>query len=243
MNQSDHILVYDNSFNGFLTAVYRAFRESIEVSDIRKKTNTQSGLFSKLIEVKTDDKAAKRVWNALQKKNYTALKSIYFAFLSEAHGIEIVIYQYIKFLFSENHNLHKYFSDESINRINLLASLVSREKRRHEAGILFRNVSPDLEIATVEPAFNVLPLLSRFFKSNNREKQWILFDSKRKYGIYYDAHSVKFVSAGFVNNLLSQRQLLDSDYMLSGLNSNNTILHNNKPVSAEKLEGEVFNAA
>ena len=39
-------LVYDGSFNGFLTSVFVAFDEKINVADIQKNNQSQNGLFS-----------------------------------------------------------------------------------------------------------------------------------------------------------------------------------------------------
>ncbi len=38
----------------------------------------------------------------------------------------------------------------------------------------------------MEPDFNVLPLITRFFRERYADQQWLIYDNKRRYGAYYD---------------------------------------------------------
>ena len=92
MNEAK-ILVYDGSFNGYLTAIFTAFEQKLVIADIQKDSQSQSGLFSDVETVYTDVDKAKRVWNGIEKKSNTTIKNIYFAFLSENPGIELLLYR------------------------------------------------------------------------------------------------------------------------------------------------------
>ncbi|MEL6917199.1 MAG: DNA metabolism protein, partial [Bacteroidota bacterium] len=93
------ILIYDGSFNGFLTCIFKAFDEKLAVSDIQKDSKSQEGLFSETEVIFTQTENAKRVWNGIQRKSNLAIKNIYFAFLSEAKGIELLLYGYVRKMF------------------------------------------------------------------------------------------------------------------------------------------------
>ena len=62
-------LIYDGSFNGFLTAVYIAFEQKLQLAEIQKNGKDQSGLFSDNETIFTNVEKAKRVWNGVRKKN------------------------------------------------------------------------------------------------------------------------------------------------------------------------------
>lgn len=187
-------LIYDGSFNGFLTAVYRAFDEAIEVADIQKNTISQNGLFSDTETVFTQMENAKSVWNGIQTKSHIAIRNIYFAFLSEKKGIEIVLYGYIKKLFSPADMLSLNFTNELESGIGQLAKTVGKEKQFMEASVKFTSTADAVHFAFIRPDNDVLPLISRHYRFQFPNRPWIIYDSKRNYGLYYDLKSVELIS-------------------------------------------------
>ena len=135
MKNQDKIFIYDHSFNGFLSTVFKAFEEKIHLSGIKSSRNIQTGLFVESVTVKTNIEHVKRVWYSIQKINYNAVKTIYFAFLSESYGIEYTLYNYIRSIVLKHTNSNSYCTDESIVKIDQLAALVRREKRRMESSL------------------------------------------------------------------------------------------------------------
>ncbi len=207
MKHNDTTLIYDSSFSGFLSAVYSAFKEGLSVAEIRPKENVQNLLFSDALVIKNDKMAARRVWQALQKRNYEAAKTIYFAYLSESQSIEILLYKYIRSILSKDNDSMVYIDSGSVKKIKLLAGLVSREKKRMESQVLLQQAYPDLQLAYIEPEFNVLPLITKFFKSSQNTQSWTIFDKRRKYGIYYDGQMKHIISSDHLNMLLTQKHL------------------------------------
>lgn len=188
------ILIYDGSFNGFLTTVFKAFDERIEIADIQKNSEAQRGLFSDTETVFTQMDNAKRVWNGIQKKSNSAIKNVYFAFLSESKGIEMLLYRYIRKLFSPTDMMHLNFSDDTVLKISQLTKSVGREKHRMEAFVRFQLTKDGVYFANIEPDFDVLPLISKHFRSRYADQQWLIYDVKRKYGLFYDLNSVEIIS-------------------------------------------------
>lgn len=191
---SSKILIYDGSFNGFLTAVFTAFEEKIDVMDIQTHSQVQNGLFSDMETVFTQVEKAKRVWNGIRKKSYSAISKIYFAYLSEMEGVELMLYRYIRKLMGSEKEGHHDFSDETILKISQLARSVGREKHRMEAFVRFQLTRDEIYFCNIEPDFNVLPLISKHFRNRYADQQWLIYDVKRKYGIFYDLQNVALVS-------------------------------------------------
>jgi probable DNA metabolism protein len=67
-----------------------------------------------------------------------------------------------------------------------LSKKVHREKHRMEAFVRFQQTTDGLYVATVEPDFNVLPLIAGHFKDRYADQPWLIYDDKRGYGILYD---------------------------------------------------------
>ncbi|AWX46224.1 hypothetical protein HME9304_03256 [Flagellimonas maritima] len=187
-------LIYDGSFNGFLTAVFIAFEEKLEVVDIQRNSQEQGGLFSETETIFTNVEKAKRVWNGIRNKSNNSISQIYFAFLSEADGVELILYTYIRKLMSSKNGKQMDYSDGTVLRISKLARSVGREKHRMEAFVRFQLTKDDIYFANIEPDFDVLPLISKHFRSRYADQQWLIYDVKRKYGIYYNLERVEMVS-------------------------------------------------
>lgn len=186
--------IYDGSFNGFLTSVFVAFEEKTQIAGIQKNTGSQNGLFSETETIFTNVEKAKRVWNGIQKKDHNAMKNIYFAYLSETNGIELLLYRYIRKLFANQASIYSDYSDGLVLKISQLAKSVGREKHRMEAFVRFQLTQDDIYFANIEPDFDVLPLISKHFRSRYADQQWLIYDVKRQYGIFYDLEKVEIVS-------------------------------------------------
>lgn len=187
-------LIYDGSFNGFLTTVYRAFDEKIEVSDIQKNTIAQRALFSDSETVFTQMENAKSVWSGIQIKSHIAIRNIYFAFLSEQPGIEIILYRFIKKLFSPMDMISLNFADELESKIYQLAKIVGKEKKHIETSAKFNLTADGVHVAFIKPYNDILPLISRHYRFQFSNKSWLIYDRKRSYGMYYNLQTVVFIS-------------------------------------------------
>lgn len=210
--ENPKILIYDGSFNGFLTTIFKIFEEKIEVVNIQRNTENQKGLFSDVTTVFTQMDKARRVWNSIQNKSNSAIKSIYFAFLSESKGIELLLYQYIRSMYaSSNDNPIEEDITEIILKIQQQSRMVAREKHRIEATASFSLSKDQIYFAEVVPGFDVLPLISKHFRTKFKGQEFIICDSKRKYAIHYNLDTVEIisleVSAYHNENVISQTTL------------------------------------
>ena len=188
------ILIYDGSFNGFLTTVFKVFNEKWIVLDIQKNNGKQRELFSDTETITTEIALAKRVWDGIEKKSHETIKTIYFAYQSEAKGIEFLLFRYIKQLFFPTIGSPWSIEGEDLSKIKQLAKLVGSEKRHMES---FVNMYPSKDavyFAVIAPDYDVLPLISKYFKSKYRDQHWMVYDSKRGYGIYYEGYKVELIS-------------------------------------------------
>ncbi|NNK74934.1 MAG: DUF4130 domain-containing protein [Maribacter sp.] len=197
------VLVYDGSFNGFLTAVFTAFEDSFNVLGFKRETTTQKGLFSDSEIIATQNSKAKIVWESIENKNHSAIRKIYFAFLSEADGVDFMLFQYIKKLYGllEQNQIEQLAMIEV--KISKLALSVGREKTQIENLVDFELINKDIYIAEIEPGFNILPLISRHFRYRYAKNKWIIFDRKRNYGMFYNGTGIELISKETMNMYLN----------------------------------------
>jgi len=191
-------LIYDGSFDGFLTVVFHVFEYRLKDVTIQSGHTVQNGLFSENETVITDDIKANRVWKGLKSKVTTqGIHQLYYAFLSEGDGIENVMLDVIQYAFSSTLNVSKDFSHPSVLKIAQIAKMVGREKHRMEAFVRFRLTKDDIYFSNIAPDFNVLPLITKHFKRRYADQKWVIYDIKRMYGIYYDLNTVQIIDMAF----------------------------------------------
>ncbi|MFS4418435.1 TIGR03915 family putative DNA repair protein [Maribacter sp. 2307ULW6-5] len=186
-------LVYDGSFNGFLTAVFVGYEQKLVHADIQAGRNVQRGLFTETETVFTNIEIAKRVWSGIQAKSSEAIKNIYFAFLSEQTGMEPLLYRYIRKVMGSTADRTADLGDDAILKIRQWSQKVSREKHRMEAFVRFQLTKDNIYFAQIEPDYDVLPLLSKHFRSRFADQEWIIYDAARNYGLYYNRSSVEII--------------------------------------------------
>ncbi|MDX1362630.1 TIGR03915 family putative DNA repair protein [Arenibacter latericius] len=219
------ILRYDGSLNGFLCAIYRAFESKLRVIDIQKSEKAQKGLFTEVETIITDVNKARRVWIGIQKKNNAAIKNIYFSFLSESKGIELLLYKYICSLYNTTSDTE---SEEELQTIRIklyqYSGMVSREKLRIESIAKFRVSQDGIYFSAVSPYYDVLPLLSKYYRSKFPNKAFAIYDLKRRYAVFYDLETTQIIRTDLSNiqsigplsktNLkpLIKRELFTHDY-------------------------------
>jgi probable DNA metabolism protein len=180
-------LIYDGSFDGFLTSVFESYERKLIDFAIVKSTRYQPELTSSYIDIKTDLIKSKRVWTGLQNNlSVIKLNELYKTFLSELPEAERLLSDFIKHVFSTKHNIEEDLGHPAVISITNVAHQVHREKHRMEAFIRFQRTMDDLYFATISPDFNVLPLIVSHFKDRYADQNWLIYDQRRKYGIHYD---------------------------------------------------------
>ena len=191
-------IVYDGSFEGFLCAVFDVYDYKFQNVDICTEDRFKGNIFQKPHKVLTQKEHSDRVWKSLGKKlSKDAQSQLYRTFLSELTGIENSLLQYIQYAINTDGDISKDFSHPAVLTITQTAKKVYREKHRMEAFVRFQKTADDLYFSIIEPDFNVLPIITPHFESRYADQRWLIYDAKRKYGIYYDLQQTTEVQINF----------------------------------------------
>lgn len=192
------IYVFDGSFEGLLTAVFELYQQKADKVKIVDSARHMPDAFDVSFSVSSDDSKANRVWNGLRKKlSPSWLHDIYKAFLSEQAEMYQHIFDFIRYLFDSQDGAEENFGNPVVLAVAQMSRKVHREKHRMEAFIRFQETSDRIFYAHIEPDFNVLPLISDHFRKRYADQKWIIYDLKRKYGLYYDLEKVEEITFDF----------------------------------------------
>jgi probable DNA metabolism protein len=185
--------LYDNTFEGFLTAVFDTFNRK-EIPDRIVNQNVQIPLFTDTFQVISDTEKSERVLSGLKKKiSRSALNMLFVCYFSEMENIEMLLFRYIQKVFASPVSIEMNFADDDVLALSKIFRKVERETTHIKQFVRFQKTSDGMFFALVDPLYNVLPLCSAFFEDRYACQSWLLYDSRRNYGLYYDLEKVEVI--------------------------------------------------
>ena len=203
------ILSYDSTFEGFLTTVFEIFEYKYQEPQIIKKGDSQHNLFTNPIEVVTDVVKADRVIKKLKDQlQNDGVRTLIYAFLSEKVGVEDLLFKVIRYaIANKSQNIMKDFSNDAVLQVSQITKSVGREKHRMEAFIRFELLKDGIYFAKIDPDFDVLTLIINHFKNRYQDQKWLIYDLRRRYGVYYDLINVEIVSLDLDIKLIENKSI------------------------------------
>ncbi|KRD07342.1 DNA metabolism protein [Flavobacterium sp. Root901] len=203
-------VIYDSTFEGWLSAVFEIYELKLDDVVFAKSEVSNALLFSDTHLVTTDLLKAKRVLKGLkQKLSKEGFENIYRSFLSEIDKIDETLFQYVKHIFANTVNVEGDLTNWAVLEIRKATHLTRRESHRMKAFVRFKLTKDNLYYAIVEPDCDVLPLIENHFKNRYADQRWLIYDAKRKYGIYYDLQNTTTVQLEFNSDSNSSKFLAE----------------------------------
>lgn len=197
-------LIYDGTIEGFFTCVFTAYEKKLNVTSISPDTSAQAEIFCAPEVIITDTEKASRVKRSLHKWiPAKGRREMYFAFLSEEQGMEMLLYRYIQNAVGNNNFSPEDYGESVILKVSQTAKMVSREKHRMEAFVRFMLTKDEIYFAHIAPDFNVLPLILPHFETRYADQKWIIYDLKRKYGLFYDLKKTLYIGLDLSEKLIN----------------------------------------
>jgi probable DNA metabolism protein len=189
------IYLFDESFEGLLSAVFDCFEYKHAVSGLMPLRLAQHSLFDTTHTVNTDPQKSERVWKGIALKlEEQHQRILYCAFLSEHTEVYAALFRVLVRIFRGEATLLQNYGDEDALLIAQTARKVEREKHRMKAFVRFKKSKDGMFFCTIAPDFNVLVLVVSFFRNRYADQPWLIYDERRKYGMYYDTHTVQHVT-------------------------------------------------
>ncbi|MEM1405920.1 MAG: TIGR03915 family putative DNA repair protein, partial [Bacteroidota bacterium] len=186
-------LLYDGTYEGLMTVIFDCYERKLN-PDFITSSCLQPGMFDNTQNIITDVKKAERVLKGLRKKlTPKGFNRLYLAFHSELQDIEMTIYQFTKITIANKINIERDFRQASVLRISQATKMMGREIHRMHAFVRFQKTSDDIYAATITPDFNVIPFIGDHFKKRYADQQWLIYDTQRDYGLYYDLETMQLI--------------------------------------------------
>lgn len=206
-------VIYDGSFEGLHTAIFEIYEYKIAQPKIMRDDAAGGSLFEQPHPVVTDKTKSERVYKKLRQKLTSKTRNeFYKTFLSELPGIEDVLFRFAKYVLDAHDSVECNYGHPDVLMVRQTGRKVHREKHRMEAFVRFELTKDNLYYCIVQPDFNVLPLISNHFEKRYADQRWLIYDSLRKYGIYYDLENVNEITLSFdadLNNPAEKSALVD----------------------------------
>lgn len=189
------IFTYDNTFDGLLSCVFFAYEQK-KIPDLILSESDQKPLFmDEQYHVDTEKEKSLRVWKGLTKKISTfAQNMLLSAWLSELPGTAMLLFRYIRKNIDHPQGIEMNFGDDDVLRMKDIAQKVGGEAHKLIQFVRFQETADGIWFAPVSPRYNVLSLIVPHFKSRYAGQPWIIYDTARNIGLYYDSRTLQEVS-------------------------------------------------
>jgi probable DNA metabolism protein len=195
------ILTYDGTYEGFLSVVFECYSRKISPENICSESGYQETFFSRKEYITSAPRDAERVWLGLKKRLSKRNSDLPFTvFISGAPEVELKLFRFIKRIFDTHFNIETDYGDPDVMELKQIERKVLHEAMRMIQFVRFQKSRDNIYFSAIEPAYDVLPLVIRHFKSRFADQRWVIYDLKRDYGIAYDlkeTQKVVFTDKGF----------------------------------------------
>ncbi len=214
-----NIFLYDKTFEGLLSVVYYAYDLKIFPDRIYDEKSYQDDIFASKYTVISDSGQAQKVWETIKKRSSKeTCQKLYKVYLSELPGIEMLIFKYIELTLKTPINIEKNYSNATVVDLNKIYKKVIREAHRIFMFTRFQKTKDGIYFAPFEPLYDVLSLSINHFKDRFGDQKWLVYDTKRNYGFFWDKKEVTEVTFKETNiNTVTgdlKEEILDEDEIL-----------------------------
>ncbi len=220
MFKQERIYTYDGSLDGFFCVVFRAFEDKAAPSAILSRKARYQVPLGEIVSVETVMPYAQRVWKGIiDRSDQKNARKICVAFLAECPETDMLLWRYLNKLFTHPHgNYYKNMLDEDVYAIMQTVRRVRMEVHRFQGFVRFQRTSDDIYAAAIDPDNDIVQLLAPHFKGRFSDRRWLIYDTRRKYGIFYDMQQISIVGLDddafslTSGNIRQNARAIDEDY-------------------------------
>lgn len=173
------ILVYDGTFEGFLSLVYEVYYKKLKPIKIYK-TLPNEMIFEEILELKTSKDNAIKVLIAIKTKfPKDCFEKILNIFMCDSKEFEMALLEYIIIGFKETKQLYN-INNSCVFYLNSLEKELFRNVHKLTGFVRFEELEDGTLYAKVESKFNVVYFLGKHFLKRFNNQNFIIHDLNRK---------------------------------------------------------------
>lgn len=193
------LVIFDGTFDGFLTVVYDYYYNRLRPSRIVEDTDYQQGIAEEVIRIETNtDKALRVVGGFHEKLNQEIYEIIYNAFLSSETERFLHILKYIILAFQVLGAVVRYEHLDYVLAVRKMSRYTGKEAHLLKGFTRFSETKDGIFYAEISPNNNVLPILAQHFAERLMNERWIIRDVKRGIAVIYNSNEWIIVPLGDV---------------------------------------------
>ncbi|MCH5328561.1 MAG: TIGR03915 family putative DNA repair protein [Coprobacter sp.] len=207
------IFIYDKTFEGLLTCIFDAYTRKCFPDLLQTEQEPLPLFYDESWVVYTDEVKAGRVWRGLQKKlSGRAVAELAVCWFSELPGVDMLLFRYMRKALDLAQSPETNFGDPDVLELHKIGRKVSKERERVVQFLRFQKALDGTYFAAIEPIYNVLPLALAHMKDRFKDQQWLIYDTRRRYGYFYNLSEITEVCPETDHELFSSG-LLDKGIM------------------------------
>lgn len=173
-------LIYDGTFEGFLTLVYDVYYEKLNVQDIIKEQNYESLLLDEAKFIDTHKEKYEKVYQGISSKfPKFYVEKIFNTFMCDSKEFEKDLLSFIILGFKDIKQLEN-INYEFIANLKALEHELFRHVHKMYAYARFKELEDDTLYSQIESKFNVVYFLGKHFKKRFNNQNFIIHDINRK---------------------------------------------------------------
>ena len=173
------ILLYDGTFEGFLSLVYEVYYKKLKPIKIYKNLPNEM-IFEEILELKTSKDNAIKVLTAIKTKFPKELiQRVLNIFMCDSKEFEMALLEYIIIGFKEVKQLYN-INNSCVFYLNNLEKELFRNVHKLTGFIRFEELEDATLYAKVESKFNVVYFLGKHFLKRFNNQNFIIHDLNRK---------------------------------------------------------------
>ena len=173
------ILVYDGSFEGFLSLVYEVYYKKLKPIKIYK-TLPNEIIFEEILEIQTSEENSTKVLKAIKTKfPKPIVEKILNIFMCDSRAFEVALLEFIIIGFKDTKQLFN-INNSSVFYLSNLEKELFKNVHRMSGFTRFEELEDKTLYAKIESKFNVVYFLGRHFLKRFNNQNFIIHDINRK---------------------------------------------------------------
>jgi probable DNA metabolism protein len=173
------ILLYDSTFEGFLSLIYEVYYKKLKPTNIYKSLPNEI-IFDEIKTIKTNEENYKKVLEAIKMKfPKNIIEKILNIFMCDSRDFEMTLLEYIVLGFKDAKQLNN-INNSCVFYLNNLEKELFKNVHKMYAFIRFEELEDGSLYAKLECKFNVVYFLAKHFLKRFNNQNFIIHDINRK---------------------------------------------------------------
>jgi len=204
--------LYDKSFEGLLSAVFDAYTHKRFPDMLHGEDDVLPLTALEVCRVETRPDKVARVFAGLERRlSREGMNNLACAWLGDQPGHDMLLMRYMRGVFDHGGTFEADYAHPDVFAVNRLARNVYGESHQLKGFARFQKTADDIYFCALAPRYNVLPLLGAHFADRLAEQTWVVYDTRRRYGLAHEDGALRDVF--FDPALLDAHGRLDPEHL------------------------------